>query len=135
MSCVLVRGLGRRLTLGQRWDNEWFVPPPLVPRSGVRHFSRALLAQFRFVTSMYEREDRSRYDGYICTSDDLEQPKRVRELFVAPRVPAHHRDPKHLDLRRLDHHEKRLQVAPAGSSAVLVDNHLAPRLRPSHGTR
>src|SRR5258705_8714118 len=59
----------------------------------------------------------------------------MRDLFVAPRVPADDGNPKHFDVRRLDHHEKGLQVAPAGASAVLVDNHFASRLRPCEGTR
>jgi len=75
------------------------VPPPLVPRSGVCDSPIPLLTYFSFLAPVHEREDRSRHDGYIRTSDDLEQPKRVRDLFVAPLVPAYHSDPEYFDLR------------------------------------
>src|SRR6266550_5442998 len=83
---------------------------------------------------MYKRENCSGNNGYIRTSDDLEQAKRMRDFFIAPRVPTHHCDPQYFDLRRLDHHEKRLQIAAAGSGAVLVDNHFASWLRPGERT-
>jgi hypothetical protein len=72
MSGVFIRGLERWLPLGQRWDNEWLVPPTFVPGSGVCHFSGAELAQFRFVALMYKRGDCSGNNGYIGASDDFE---------------------------------------------------------------
>src|SRR4029077_19418186 len=114
--------------LRKRGDNEGLVPPAIVPSSGVSHFSVALLPLLRFFVSPNQRKRRAWHYGDVGASNDFEQAESVRHLFVAPLVSTDHRDPKHLDLRRLDHYEERLQVAATGTGAVFVDDDLAARL-------
>src|SRR5260370_139437 len=90
--------------------------------------SGALLTLLRFLAAADERKRRAGHYGNVGASDDLQEAKRMRYFFVAPLVSANHRDPKHLDLRGLDHHEQGLQIAASGAGAVLVDDDLAARL-------
>src|SRR5258708_3428993 len=132
MGCVFVAGLGGGLAFRKRGHDEWLVPPAIVPRSRVGYFSIALLPHLSFFTAAYQRENGSRHYRNIRPADNLKQPERVRHLFIAPLVSAHNGDPEHLDLRRLNHHENRLQVAAAWPRTVFIDNHFAPLLSPRH---
>src|SRR6202158_1359428 len=129
MGGIFIGGLGGELPLRKRGDDEGLVPPAIVPGPGVGHFSVALLPLLRLFVSANQRKRRAGHYGDIGASNDFEQAKRVRHLFVAPLVSTDYRDPKHLDLRRLDNDEESLQVAASGAGAVLVDDDLAARLR------
>src|SRR4029077_2681954 len=117
-----------RLPFGKRWDDEGLVPPAIVPCPGVGHFPVALLPLLRFFASANQRKRRAGRYRDVGASNDFKQAESVRHLFVTPLVSTDHRDPKHLDLRRLDHYEERLQVAATGTGAVFVDDDLAARL-------
>ncbi len=64
----------------------------------------------------------------ISPPNDLEQPESMSNLLIPPLIPADHRDPKHLDLRRLQKDQQSLQVAASRPGAVLIDDDFAARL-------
>src|ERR1019366_10790250 len=96
--------------------------------ASVGHFTVALLPLLRFLAPPDQRKRRAGHYGNVGASHDFEQTQRMRYLFVAPLVAADYRDSQYLDLRRLDHHKKGLQVAASGAGAVLIDDDLAARL-------
>src|SRR5882762_9295814 len=98
MGSIFIGGLGGRLPLRKRGDDEGTVPPALVPSAGVGHISVALLPLLRFFMSANQRERCARDHRNVCASNDFEQAKSMRQLFVAPLVSTDHRDPKHFDL-------------------------------------
>ncbi len=128
MRGIFIGGLACGLAFGEGGHDEGLVPPAIIPRAGIGHFSVALLPLLRFLAAADERKRRAGHYGNVGASDDLQEAKRMRYFFVAPLVSANHRDPKHLDLRGLDHHEQGLQIAASGAGAVLVDDDLAARL-------
>ena len=89
-----------------------------------------LLPKLRFGARANQRKRRAFHDRNIGTAEDLKQPQSVRNLFIAPLISADYRDAQHLDALRLNEQRDRLQVATAGSRAIFVDNHFAPRLAP-----
>src|SRR6266851_3237207 len=122
MGSIFIGGLGGRLPLRKRGDDEGLVPPAIVPGPGIGHFSVALLPLLRFFMSANQRKRRAGHDGDVGASDYLQEAKSMRHFFVAPLVSADYRDPKYLNLRGLDHHEEGLQVAASGTRAILVDD-------------
>src|SRR3981081_2860820 len=122
MGGIFIGSLGGVLPFQKTGDDEGLVPPAIVPGAGVGHFSVALLPLLRFFVSANQRKHRARDHRNVGAANDFEQAKSVRHLFVAPLVSTDYRDPKHFDLRRLDHYEESLQIAAAGTRAILVDD-------------
>src|ERR1700676_1110567 len=128
MGSIFIGGLSGRSPLRQRGGDEGLVPPAIVPGAGVGHFSVALLPLLRFFASANQRKRSAGHYRDVGASNDFKQAESVRHLFVAPLISTDHRDPKHLDLRRLDHYEESLQITATGAGAILVNDDLAARL-------
>jgi hypothetical protein len=86
----------------------------LVPGPGEGHFAVSFLPLLCFVAGADQRENGARHYRNVGAADDFEQAEGVGYFFVAPLVSAHHRNSEDFDLRRLDHHQKRLEIASAG---------------------
>jgi hypothetical protein len=82
-----------------------------------------------FFATSDQRKNGARDNRNDGSSDDFEETQGVCEFLVAPLVPTGHGDAKNFDLGRLQQQQKRLQVAAAGPGAILIDDHLAARLR------
>src|SRR5260370_2718338 len=121
MRGIFIGGLACGLAFGEGGHDEGLVPPAIIPRAGIGHFSVALLPLLRFLAAADEWKRRAGHYGNVGASDDLQEAKRMRYFFVAPIVSANHRDSKHLHLRGLDHHEPRLQHATYADGPILVD--------------
>src|SRR5258708_16774588 len=125
VSGIFVRGLGAGPPFRKRWDDEGLVPPALVPSARVGYPSIALLPQLSFLATADQGEHGAGHNRNVRATDDFEQTLRMGYLFVAPLVSTDHGSAQHLDLRRLDQHQKCLQVAATRAAVVLVDTHLA----------
>src|ERR1700730_1948157 len=126
VSGIFVHGLGARPPFRKCRYNEALVPPAFIPSTCVGYFPVTFLPELRFVATADQRKHGAGHHRNVRTPDDFEQTDRVRHLFIAPLVAAHYGGAEHLNLRRLNHHEKRLQVAATGAREILVDNDLAP---------
>src|ERR1700730_8847395 len=115
VSGIFLRGLDGRLPFRKRWDDEGFVPPALVPRARVGYFSIALLPELSLVATADQGKRSAGHNRNVGTADDFEQAERMRDFFIAPLVSADHCGSQHLNLWRLNHYQKRLQIAAAGT--------------------
>src|SRR6185369_14330894 len=130
VNCILVCGLGRGLTLGQWWNHEGPVPPPLVPRARESYPAEPMLPDLGFFTTPHQGEHGPRHHRDILAAHNLEQAQRVRHFFVAPLISADHSNSEDFNLWRLNQQRERLHIAAAGPGAVLIDDYLLSLLGP-----
>jgi hypothetical protein len=78
---------------------------------------------------MHEWKYGSRHHRNISTANQFQQPQSMRDLLVAPLVPANDGDAQHFHLGRLNQGQERLHIAAAGSRTVLIDDHFPRMLR------
>ena len=97
MSRVFVRRLQRRLALWKIWNDVRFVPPPLIPGARVSDFPIALLPELGLFVTSDQRKHCAGDDRNVRSSDNFQQAKRVRDLFVAPLVAAGHGNAEDFD--------------------------------------
>ena len=100
-----------------------------IPRALINNFAVNLFPARHLLFRIHEREHGARNHRHIRPADNLEQPQRVQHLFIAPGIAGKHGNAENIRLRRVQNRQHGLHIRPAGPSAVLIDDHLALRLR------
>ena len=69
---VFAAGLGGGLTFRERRHNEGFVPPAVVPGTGVGYFAITFLPQLGFFAAAHQGESSTGHDRNVGAANDFQ---------------------------------------------------------------